>query len=75
MKPSRSHSATRCNTHTGGTLLGHTWEAAAHGHRYKKIAADPQAMDRLLVEVFLEAYAKPPREIWLDLDARWPPVR
>ena len=47
---------------------------AAHGHRYKRIAADPQAMDRLLAEVFLEAYAKPPREIWLDLDATDDPL-
>ena len=42
--------------------------------RYKRIAADPEAMDRLLVEVFLESYARPPREIVLDLDATDDPL-
>ena len=42
--------------------------------RYKRIAADPEAMDRLLVEVFLESYARPPREIILDLDATDDPL-
>ena len=42
--------------------------------RYKRIAADPEAMDRLLVEVFLESYAQAPREIWLDLDATDDPL-
>lgn len=45
-----------------------TPEAAATD-RYKKIVADPAALDRLLVEVFLESRRKPPRETWLDLDA------
>ena len=42
---------------------------AAAGHRYKRIAADPAAIDALLVELFLEAHAAPPAEIVLDLDA------
>ena len=42
--------------------------------RYKKIAADPDALDRLLVDVFLESHQKPPREIWLDLDATDDPL-
>jgi hypothetical protein len=50
-----------------------TPESAA-GDRYKKIAADPQALDRLLVDLFLEAHEKPPREIWLDLDATDDPL-
>ena len=33
--------------------------------RYKKITADMNALDRLLVEVFMESQAKPPQEIWL----------
>ena len=41
---------------------------AAHA-RYKRIVAQPEALDELLVEVFVESYAKGPREIWLDLDA------
>ena len=50
-----------------------TPEAAAVD-RYKKIAADPAALDRLLVDLFLESHEKPPREIWLDLDATDDPL-
>ena len=46
----------------------------ASSDRYKRIAADPAAMDRLLVDVFVESHAKPPREIWLDLDATDDPL-
>jgi hypothetical protein len=42
--------------------------------RYKKIVMDQAAVDRLLVEVFLEAHAQPPTEIILDLDATDDPV-
>lgn len=36
--------------------------------RYKKIVMDAAAVDRLLVEIFLEAHDTPPVEIMLDLD-------
>ena len=36
--------------------------------------ADPAGMDELLVEVFLEAYAKAPEELILDLDATDDPL-
>ena len=42
--------------------------------RYKKIAAKPGGMDRLLVDVFLEAFGTPPPRIWLDLDATDDPL-
>ena len=42
---------------------------AAGTDRYKRIAADSEAMDRLMVDVFVESYTRPPREIWLDLHA------
>jgi hypothetical protein len=42
--------------------------------RYKKILSDPAAVDRVLVELFLEAHATPPPEIILDLDATDDPV-
>jgi hypothetical protein len=42
--------------------------------RYKKIVMDQAAVDRLLVEVFLEAHAQPPAEVVLDLDATDDPV-
>jgi hypothetical protein len=47
---------------------------SAAADRYKRIAADPEALDRLLVDLFLESYEKPPREIWLDLDATDDPL-
>jgi len=47
---------------------------SAGAHRYKRVAADPQALDRLLVQVFMESYRRPPREIWLDLDATDDPL-
>ena len=46
----------------------------APSDRYKKIAADPAALDRLLVDLFVESYPKAPREIWLDLDATDDPL-
>jgi hypothetical protein len=42
--------------------------------RYKKIVAKGEAMDRLLVNVFLEAHAQAPKRIWLDLDATDDPL-
>jgi len=38
-------------------------------HRYKKVVAQPAALDDLLVTLFLEAHPTPPSQIWLDLDA------
>jgi hypothetical protein len=40
-----------------------------HGAKYHKIDCDFAKVDRLLVELFLEAHARPPKEIVLDLDA------
>jgi len=42
--------------------------------RYLKIGHDGAAIETLLVELFLEAHAKPPREIMLDLDATDDPL-
>ena len=42
--------------------------------RYKKIAVDQAAVDRMLVDVFLQAHPTPPAEIVLDLDATDDPV-
>ena len=40
----------------------------AAGHRYKRVFIDPDAVDRLLVDVFLESHLEPPAEVVLDLD-------
>ena len=48
--------------------------AKAAQSRYKRIAADPDGLDHVLVEVFVESYRKAPREVWLDLDATDDPL-
>src|ERR1700688_553061 len=47
---------------------------ASWQERYKKIVLDHGAVDRLLVEVFLEAHGEAPKEIILDLDATDDPL-
>ena len=42
--------------------------------RYHKIASDAAAIERLPVEVFLEAHERPPQQIVLDLDATDDPL-
>jgi len=46
----------------------------AETHRYRRIVADPQAIDRLMVDVFREAHGTPPDGIVLDLDATDDPL-
>jgi hypothetical protein len=42
--------------------------------RYKKIIMKPEEIDRLLVDVFLQAHAEAPKEIVLDVDATDDPL-
>ena len=42
--------------------------------RYHKVSHDPAAIERLFVEVFLEAHQRPPAQIILDLDATDDPL-
>ena len=42
--------------------------------RYKRVVAHTEALDDLLVELFMESCAEPPRELWLDLDATDDPL-
>jgi hypothetical protein len=51
-----------------------TRETASRRERYKKIVLDHGAVDRLLVQVFLEAHQEAPQEIILDLDATDDPL-
>ncbi len=51
-----------------------TRETASRKERYKKIVLDHGAVDRLLVQVFLEAHREAPQEIILDLDATDDPL-
>lgn len=51
-----------------------TPQNATAKHRYKKITADPAAMDHLLTELFIESYETPPTQIVLDVDATDDPI-
>jgi len=42
--------------------------------RYHKVSHDPAAIERLFVDVFLEAHKRPPAQIILDLDATDDPL-
>src|SRR5256886_12763264 len=42
--------------------------------RYHKISHNPMAIRTLLIDLFLEAHARPPRQIILDLDATDDPL-
>jgi hypothetical protein len=53
----------------GKSTLNRLELSAKKEDRYKKILCDTKAVDRLLVDVFLESYRKAPDQIVLDLDA------
>jgi Transposase DDE domain group 1 len=48
--------------------------APRQGYRYHKIGHDPKALERVFVDVFLDAPAGPPKQIILDLDATDDPL-
>ena len=47
---------------------------AAEPTRYHKIGHDPEAIERLFVELFLDAHPRAPKQIILDLDATDDPI-
>ena len=47
---------------------------AGPGERYKKIVINPEEVDRMLVEVFLDAHETPPTSIVIDFDETDDPV-
>jgi len=54
--------------------LERTESEGAARDRYKKIRYDEEAIDRLLVDLFLESHERPPGPIVLDLDATDTPL-
>lgn len=72
----------RCANDRGKAIAGkstlnrleHSPSDADPSARYKKIVMNEAAMDALLVDLFLQAHAKPPEQIVLDLDATDDPV-
>ena len=63
-----------CAPVAGKSTLNRLELSTASPSRYKKIACAGGAVERLLVELFLEAPPRPPRQIMLDLDATDDPV-
>src|SRR5947209_3107841 len=47
---------------------------ATAASRYQKIVARPEAIERLFIDLFLQAHPQPPRQIILDLDATDDPL-
>jgi hypothetical protein len=63
-----------CAPLAGKSTLNRLEHAPSEPSRYHKIGHDGAAIERLLVDLFLEAHEKPPREIILDLDATDDPL-
>jgi hypothetical protein len=53
----------------GKSTLNRLERSTESADRYKKIRCDFERVDRLLVDLFVEAHATPPEEIILDVDA------
>lgn len=54
--------------------LERTPATGAEGDRYRKIRYDAEAIDQLLLEVFLEAHPEAPEQVVLDLDVTDTPL-
>jgi hypothetical protein len=63
-----------CAPLAGKSTLNRLEHAPAAASRYHRIGHDGAAIERLLVELFLEAHRTAPREIVLDLDATDDPL-
>jgi hypothetical protein len=63
-----------CAPLAGKSTLNRLEHAPLVPSRYHKIEHDPAAIESLFVELFLEAYKAPPKEIVLDLDATDDPL-
>ena len=51
-----------------------TPEGASEKSRYKKIVAQPEKIEELLVSIFLQSFKKPPKTITIDVDATDDPL-
>jgi DDE family transposase len=63
-----------CAPVAGKSTLNRLELSRGEATRYHKIGHDAAAIERLLVDLFLEAHARPPEEIVLDLDATDDPI-
>ena len=58
----------------GKSTLNRLERSTDGADRYKKIRCDPAAIDRLLVDLFVEAHSAAPQKIILDIDATDTPL-
>jgi hypothetical protein len=58
----------------GKSTLNRLELSTAKPDRYKKILCNAEAIDRLMVDVFVESYREAPKQIVLDLDATDLPI-
>jgi hypothetical protein len=63
-----------CAPVAGKSTLNRLELSRPQATRYHKIAHDPAAIEALLVDLFVEAHAKAPKQIILDLDATDDPL-
>ena len=63
-----------CAVLAGKSTLNRLEHAPSQPSRYHKIGHDAAAVERLFVDLFLEAHKTPPRRIVLDLDATDDPL-
>jgi len=63
-----------CAPLAGKSTLNRLELSRAETTRYHKVSHDPAAIEKLFVEVFLDAHKKAPKQIILDLDATDDPL-
>src|SRR5215467_8802300 len=63
-----------CAPVAGKSTLNRLERSVPLPSRYHKISHQPEGIQRLFVELFLEAHPRPPRQIILDLDATDDPL-
>jgi DDE family transposase len=63
-----------CAPLAGKSTLNRLELSRAEPTRYHKISHDPEAIESLFVDLFLDAHTKPPKQIVLDLDATDDPL-
>ena len=70
LTPKREH----CAPVAGKSTLNRLELSKLEPTRYHKVSHNPVAIKNLLIDVFLESRARPPRQIVLDLDATDDPL-
>jgi hypothetical protein len=64
-----------CAPLTGKSTLNRLELSRSEPTEYHRVSHDPAAIEALFATLFLEAHAKPPKQIILDLDASDDPIR